>query len=37
MAYDPATSNIVLFGGRHFGCQCRSGYLGDTWTWGGSG
>jgi hypothetical protein len=29
MAYDPATGNVVLFGG--FG---GNGVLGDTWTWG---
>jgi len=28
MAYDPATGNVVLFGG--FG----NGTLDDTWTWG---
>ena len=31
MAYDPATSQLVLFGG--YG---QSGLLGDTWTWDGS-
>ncbi len=31
MAYDAATSSIVLFGGYH------GGYFGDTWTWGGAG
>ena len=36
MAYDAATRNIVLFGGRHFGCPCSAGYLHSTWTWGGS-
>ena len=30
MAYDPATGNMVLFGG-----DGSSGYLGDTWTWNG--
>jgi hypothetical protein len=38
MAYDPATRNIVLFGGHgHFGCSCSGGYLGGTWTWGSAG
>jgi hypothetical protein len=38
MAYDPATRDIVLFGGHgQFGCPCSGGYLGDTWTWGGPG
>lgn len=31
MAFDPATGNVVLFGG-----QNASGVLGDTWTWNGS-
>jgi hypothetical protein len=31
MAYDAATSNVVLFGGAGV-----SGDLGDTWTWDGS-
>jgi hypothetical protein len=31
MAYDAATSTVVLFGG------FTGHYLGDTWTWGGSG
>jgi hypothetical protein len=31
MAYDPATGNIVMFGG-----QVRNGVSGDTWTWDGS-
>ena len=30
MAYDAATSDIVLFGGNK-----KHGKLGDTWTWGG--
>jgi hypothetical protein len=30
MAYDAATSNVVLFGGDTGG----SSWLGDTWTWG---
>src|SRR5215470_17561644 len=31
MAYDAATSNVVLFSGEGF-----ASYLGDTWTWDGS-
>ncbi|MGA3149423.1 MAG: kelch repeat-containing protein, partial [Acidimicrobiales bacterium] len=31
MAYDPATGNMVLFGG-----EGRSAFLNDTWTWDGS-
>jgi len=31
MAYDAATSDVVLFGG-----GVSSGPLGDTWTWNGS-
>jgi len=31
MTYDPATGNIVLFGGRHY-----QGNFADTWTWDGS-
>ncbi len=30
MAFDPATANLVLFGGSD------GGYLGDTWTWNGT-
>lgn len=31
MAYDPATSNIVLFGGHgHFGCPCSGVFFGDA-------
>jgi hypothetical protein len=32
MAYDPATSQLILFGGR----DSAGSYLGDTWTWIGS-
>ena len=33
MALDPATRQVVLFGGN----QCPSGdFLGDTWAWNGS-
>jgi hypothetical protein len=32
MAYDAATSTVVLFGGR--GSPAPSPPLGDTWTWG---
>jgi hypothetical protein len=31
MAYDAATSTMVLFGG-----ETRSSLLGDTWTWDGT-
>jgi hypothetical protein len=31
MAYDPASKQVVLFGGLD-----GSAYLGDTWTWNGS-
>ena len=31
MAYDPATGQVVLFGGHNFG-----GYYDDTWTWDGT-
>ncbi len=30
MAYDPATRQLLLFGGYNN----TSGYLADTWTWG---
>ena len=33
MAYDPATGQLVLFGGVG---QGQSGILGDTWTWDGT-
>ena len=33
MAYDAATGTIVLFSGG----TSRNGFLGDTWTWCGSG
>ena len=32
MAYDPATGNVVLFGGT----GTAAGYLGGTWTWNGT-
>ena len=32
MAYDPATGNMVLFGGG----GSKAAYLGDTWTWSGT-
>jgi Bacterial Ig-like domain (group 3)/Galactose oxidase, central domain len=31
MAYDPATNQLLLFGG-----QGTTGYLGDTWSWNGT-
>ena len=31
MAYDPATGNMILFGGAN-----NSGFFGDTWTWDGT-
>ena len=34
MAYDPHTTQLVLFGGQDHANNTNS-YLGDTWTWTG--
>src|SRR5438105_9003717 len=37
MAWDPATNQVVLFGGLHYACgDCFEHWLSDTWTWDGA-